>query len=84
LKEDCQFADGTPGTKCDGYDACLGIDSSKVGCGSCHGEEACIHGHGQSTTDKVIVGENSCNGKWACKGHIAQLDAGVVIGKGSW
>ena len=56
-------------------------DLSKVGCGSCNGDEACIYG---LSTDKVIVGENSCNGHYACKGHIAQLGEGVVIGKGSW
>ena len=33
----CTYSDGTSGEKCVGIDACLGIDSSKVGCGSCIG-----------------------------------------------
>jgi hypothetical protein len=81
----CQFADGTPGTKCDGSQACEGIDTSKVGCGSCNGIDACVF----SLTDnnsQVFVGENSCNGVFACSGHIQGVQSGnnVVIGKGSW
>ena len=38
----CQFADGTPGTKCDGNNACAGLDLSKVGCGSCMGDSPCF------------------------------------------
>lgn len=33
----CTYSDGTPGEKCVGLDACVGIDASKVGCGSCIG-----------------------------------------------
>lgn len=33
----CTYSDGTPGEKCVGNDACVGIDASKVGCGSCIG-----------------------------------------------
>jgi hypothetical protein len=83
----CTFADGTPGTKCNGADACAGIDSSKVGCGSCNDVLACTF----STKDnnynsQVFVGENSCNGVMACSGHIQGVQSGndVVIGKGSW
>jgi hypothetical protein len=38
LKETCTFADNTTGFKCDGVEACNGIDISKVGCGSCNSE----------------------------------------------
>jgi hypothetical protein len=38
LKETCTFADNTTGFKCDGVEACYGIDISKVGCGSCNSE----------------------------------------------
>jgi hypothetical protein len=90
-KEVCQFADGTPGTKCDGLDACLGIDTSKIGCGSCNGGNACKFGNkfgnGTVSTDKVNVGENSCNGLMACLFHInpvVQSGGNVGIGKQSW
>ena len=86
-KELCQFADGKPGTKCDGLDACFGIDSSKVGCGSCNGGNACKFGNGTVSTDKVNVGENSCNGLMACLFHInpvVQSGGNVGIGKQSW
>ena len=82
----CQFADGTTGTKCDGLKACEGIDTSKVGCGSCNGYHACYNSS-YSTTDKVIVKEHSCNGADACVIHIHQVvrrGGSVVIGKGSW
>jgi hypothetical protein len=87
-KEVCQFADGKPGTKCNGLDACLGIsDTSKIGCGSCNGIKACQYGNGTVSTDKVNVGENSCNGLTACLFHInpvVQSGNNAVIGKGSW
>eukprot|EP00970_Alexandrium_tamarense_P020893 scaffold15823_cov248-Alexandrium_tamarense.AAC.1 len=38
LKETCTYADNTTGVKCDGVEACYGIDISKVGCGSCNSE----------------------------------------------
>jgi hypothetical protein len=38
LKETCTYADNTTGVKCDGVEACYGIDTSKVGCGSCNSE----------------------------------------------
>lgn len=82
----CTFADGTPGTKCNGSQACEGIDTSKVGCGSCNGYHACNFSS-YSTTDKVIVKEHSCNGADACVIHIHQVvrrGGSVVIGKGSW
>ena len=40
--EACQFADGKPGTKCVGANACAQIDLSKIGCGSCNGANACF------------------------------------------
>jgi hypothetical protein len=82
----CLFADGKPGTKCDGLKACEGIDTSNIGCGSCNGYHACNFSS-YSTTDKVIVKENSCNGADACVIHIHQVvrrGGSVVIGKGSW
>jgi hypothetical protein len=88
VTKSCQFADGTPGTKCDGFKACLGIwDLSKIGCGSCNGVKACQFGDGTVSTDKVNVGENSCNGLMACMFHInpvVQSGGNVVIGKQSW
>ena len=83
----CQFADGTPGTKCDGVDACAGIDNlSHVGCGSCNGKEACYFSSSYGT-EKVFVEENSCNGLQACTSHIIDVTrrgGTPVIGKGSW
>ena len=64
--EACQFADGKPGTKCVGANACAQIDLSKIGCGSCNGANACLF---PVITDKVSVGENSCNGFEACNWH---------------
>jgi hypothetical protein len=84
----CQFADGKPGIKCDGKDACAGIrDLSTIGCGSCNGVEACYFSNGGVYTDKVSVGENSCNGPFACPDHInyvLQRGGNFVTGKGSW
>ena len=83
----CQFADGTHGTKCAGLDACVGIDWSKIGCGSCNGVKACQFGSGTAYTDKVIVGEKSCNGLLACTIYIhpvVQSGGNAVIGKQSW
>jgi hypothetical protein len=82
----CQFADGKPGTKCDGLYACVGIEPSNIGCGSCNGEQACRSPF-TAYTDKVSVGENSCNGSHACINHISHfvyIGAGSVIGKKSW
>ena len=87
MKEDCQFADGTPGTKCDGVDACAGIDSARVECGSCNDVMACTFSL-TAYNSLVFVKENSCNGVMACSGHIqgygVQSGTYVVIGKGSW
>ena len=83
----CTFADGTPGTKCDGVDACAGIDNlSHVGCGSCNGKEACYFSSSFGT-EKVFVEENSCNGLQACTSHIIDVTrrgGTPVIGKNSW
>jgi len=81
----CLFADGTPGTKCNGSQACEGIDTSKVGCGSCNDVNACTFSI-KVNNSQVFVGENSCNGVMACSGHIQGVQSGndVVIGKGSW
>jgi phosphogluconate dehydratase len=87
----CQFADGTSGTKCNGLNACARItDLSKIGCGSCNGNEACWYYNfmGKPFYADVIVGENSCNGLQACsahiKFHVGKHNRNVVIGKGSW
>jgi hypothetical protein len=82
--EACQFADGTSGTKCVGADACAGIDKSKVGCGSCNGDSACSP---YTYTDKITVGENSCNEFHACIDHINEIlqsGGSGSIGRNSW
>lgn len=33
----CTYADGTPGHKCEGYEACYNVNVAAVGCGSCMG-----------------------------------------------
>lgn len=55
----CTFSNGTIGMKCEGYNACLRIDESHVGCGSCLGDLSCYYG-------PYSVEENSCVGKSAC------------------
>ena len=58
----CQFADGKPGTKCDGLNACAGIDSQTIiKCGSCNGANACYFSSIESmvVTDSILVEENS-------------------------
>jgi hypothetical protein len=84
--EACQFADGKPGTKCVGANACAQIDLSKIGCGSCNGANACLF---PVITDKISVEENSCNGFEACNWHfyywlLNGIASNVGIGKGSW
>ena len=93
----CQFKDGTYGTKCDGLNACAGIDSQTIldiiKCGSCNGENACYFSSIESmvVTDLILVEENSCNGISACTGHIVNVltrpwGVGnvVYIGSHSW
>ena len=85
----CQFADGKPGTKCDGLNACVGIDTSNIKCGSCNGKSACAQTNWpKEIKSEVFVEENSCNGVDACTFHILQVllkKAGnAVIGKNSW
>ena len=93
----CQFKDGTYGTKCDGLNACAGIDSQTIQvfikCGSCNGANACYFSSIESmvVTDSILVEENSCNGISACTGHIVNVltrpwGVGniVYIGKNSW
>ena len=60
----CTFRNGTSGTKCDGqsapWSACpYYIDTTKIGCGSCIGQESCYG-------IKSSVGEESCIGVYAC------------------
>jgi hypothetical protein len=84
----CQFADGKPGTKCDGLNACVGIDTSNIKCGSCNGKSACAQTQWpKEIKSEVFVEENSCNGYEACAFHIlSSLWKGqdAVIGKNSW
>ena len=70
--------------KCIGYDAFAGLDPSKIGCGSCHGDYSCGFTSGKATVS--FVGENSCNGDYACAEYLVQVPSGnnIVIGKGSW
>ena len=61
---ECTFRNGTSGTKCDGqsapWSACpYYIDTTKIGCGSCIGQESCYG-------IKSSVGEESCIGVYAC------------------
>jgi hypothetical protein len=90
--EECTFADGTSGPKCVGYNACVGIDTSNIGCGSCNGDFACSLENPTVSYDRVFVGENSCNGVKACNDHIVDRmfnsngngAINIVFGKGSW
>ena len=61
LLVDCTFSDGTTGTKCVGANACTGSDITKIGCGSCLGDQSC-----RDMYAGVTVGENSCLGDAAC------------------
>ena len=46
----CTMSDGTtPGKKCDGYEACSGVNPDNVGCGSCNHESACKDMGGESS-----------------------------------
>lgn len=84
----CTFADGKPGTKCDGLNACVGIDTSNIKCGSCNGKSACAQTNWpKEIKSEVFVEENSCNGLQACTSHIIDVTrrgGTPVIGKGSW
>jgi hypothetical protein len=56
----CKMADGiTPGKKCDGENACDGIDTTLISCGSCNSPYACNGAQGP-------IGESSCNSDGAC------------------
>lgn len=77
----CTMSDGTPGKKCDGRDACKGIDDvTTVSCGSCNGKWACFNAAGPigenscnyndaCGTQNHSIGVNSCNGFKACNGY---------------
>lgn len=57
---ECTMSDGTTaGRKCDGYDACYGIDPNDVACGACNYLYAC-----SLATGPIL--EGSCNGWGAC------------------
>jgi hypothetical protein len=63
---ECTMSDGiTASKKCDGYNACNGIDPDKVSCGSCNSYEAC-----NGTTGPI--GEGSCNNEYACLKHTCE------------
>ena len=81
----CTYADGSPGTFCVGTGACTGTDTSKIGCGSCNGANACNGFYGSETNPGTIaVGEKSCIGTSACQKIYAKYpNTPVVIGDGS-
>ena len=80
LAEACTYSDGTSGTKCVGTNACTGLDTANVGCGSCIGTDACSGFYG---TGSLTIGEGSCIGDKSCN-KIYSKDIGpVVIGDGS-
>ena len=80
----CVFANGTSGTKCVGINACFGIlDVSKIECGSCNGNLSCENTF-LPALDKVIIGENSCNGQRACGTFVSNYHGDTTVGKGSW
>jgi hypothetical protein len=45
----CIMSDGSDGKKCDGYEACSGVNPDNVGCGSCNDESACKDMGGESS-----------------------------------
>ena len=45
----CTMIDGTPGKKCDGFQACYEATPENVGCGSCNGDMACRYFNGESS-----------------------------------
>eukprot|EP00804_Cyclotella_cryptica_P007675 CCRYP_001308-RA/>CCRYP_001308-RA protein AED:0.08 eAED:0.08 QI:258/1/1/1/0.37/0.33/9/235/705 len=57
----CTFTNGTNGYKCDGIDACVDVDQSLIGCGSCVGDESC-----KGIASFTTIGENSCIGVHSC------------------
>lgn len=57
----CTMVDGTAGKKCDGINACLGINDSLVSCGACVGDFSCLNAVGP-------IAESSCNGFATCAG----------------
>jgi hypothetical protein len=68
----CTMQNGTAGKKCDWDQACNGVDTTKVSCGSCNGPSACENAAG-------TIGESSCNTYKACLG----LTAAATIGENS-
>ena len=58
----CTFANGTQGSKCTGANACGDSNITRIGCGSCHGNNAC-----ENMAANTIIGENSCHGDGACQ-----------------
>jgi hypothetical protein len=77
IAEPCQYANGTNGVKCDPANACDGsVDSSKIGCGSCIGDNACSLWSGD-----ITVGEGSCVGNLAC--YNMETTSSITIGNGS-
>lgn len=73
---ECVMSDGSAGTKCDGVDACYGIDPDTVGCNSCVGVSACKYAAGP-------IGEGSCNGNGACYPAAGSIGDGSCIGQWS-
>jgi hypothetical protein len=74
--------------KCQGENACTGIDPATVGEGSCNGNQACLYATGP-------IGAGSCNdfaacrqttgniGNYSCNGDIGCFEATANIGDGS-
>jgi hypothetical protein len=70
---DCEFLNGTQGTKCDLPTSCYNADRSKIGCGLCISAFACYGVKG-------TVGEGSCIGANTCYTEDGNQ---VTIGDGS-
>ena len=60
--------------KCVGDWACVGVDQSKIGCGSCIGSEVCGNLH-----PNVTIGANSCRGgDYACYNAQGELNTALL------
>ena len=81
----CTYTDGSAETFCVGTGACTGTDTSRIGCGSCNGDNACNGIYGSSANPgTVTIGERSCIGTNACqKIYAKDPNTPVLIGDGS-
>ena len=63
----CTFTNGTKGVKCNPIDACAGINTEYISCGSCIGEASCLFTGGS-------IGESSCIGRRSCFSVLGDVD----------